>query len=201
MKNTLITVYLLVISTISYAAESYLSVEKYLETATDNRLSDFTYKLSSDHAPKVQNVYGVLIRNDNTCTTIFVLERNVNGFVLSGQSPQFLCVDRAYVESIKALTRNRFDIQLNAPAYGYAFRYRYKKIRNRWRLIGYDVEQPRDYMNAINKSSSLNYLTNTCLFKTFKNGKLVTEQKKRANLPKLFLSTFGPANITDLICS
>ena len=197
MKNILIAVFLLAISAISYAADSYSSVEKYLEAATDNRPRDFTYKLSSDHPPKVPNVYGVLIRKNNTCTTIFVLERTVKGFVLTDQSRSFLCLDKGYVEFIKARSNNRFDIQLYTPAYGYAFRYRYKKMRNRWRLIGYDVEHIRDeYMGGVKDRKSVNYLTNTCSDKTFKHGKLITERKirTRANLPEFILSNFDPHN-------
>ncbi len=194
MKNTLIAVFLLAISACSYAEESYSSVEKYLEAATHNRLSDFTYKLSSDNPPKVPNVYGVLIRKNNNCTNIFVLERTVKGFVLTGQSPEFLCIDRANVKFIKARKKDRFDIQLDTPSV-YTFLYRYKKMNNRWRLIGDDMEVVLDYSTDVRRRKSVNYLTNTCLEKIFKNRKLVTEQKSRVNLPKYFLSDFHPNNI------
>lgn len=111
----------------SLAAESYPSVEKYLEAATDNRLSDFNHKLSTTRSRQVPDIFGVLTSKDNSCSTIFVLERIAKGLTLTEQSPTFLCLDSGYVESIKGLSSKRFEIQLHAPKYDFSYRFRFKK--------------------------------------------------------------------------
>ncbi len=202
MKH-LIALVLSIYSCWANGAETFPTIEAYLERATGKPNAALAWDAASHSSPPGKRVFGI-VRGEQMATVV-ILDEQPGGEVREVASSKpfafFDPKDRMKVESVEAQSDKRFSIQIgfqNVCSTPFTFDlYRFTRIGQSWYVSGLDStrclwgdEGEAGGDSRMERSS--NFLTGKVIERKFRKNMLVSERSKKTPFPQFPLAEFVP---------